>query len=125
MTCRLETGASYDEIKETIKAAANGELKGILAYTEDEVVSSDMNGDTHSSIFDAKAGISLNKNFVKLVSWVSCLFPKSPATIIANLPISTTTSGATADVSSTSLSTLPRSTATTKLLLQNSNEIKS
>jgi glyceraldehyde 3-phosphate dehydrogenase len=42
---------------------------GILAYTEDDVVSSDMNGDNHSSIFDAKAGISLNNNFVKLVSW--------------------------------------------------------
>ncbi|KAI0406960.1 glyceraldehyde 3-phosphate dehydrogenase [Xylaria palmicola] len=69
LTCRIEKGASYDEIKETIKAAANGELKGILAYTEDEVVSSDMNGNTNSSIFDAKAGISLNKNFVKLVSW--------------------------------------------------------
>ncbi|KIV98678.1 glyceraldehyde-3-phosphate dehydrogenase, variant [Verruconis gallopava] len=69
LTCRIEKGATYDEIKETIKAAADGELKGILAYTEDEVVSSDMNGDPHSSIFDAKAGISLNKNFVKLVSW--------------------------------------------------------
>merc|ERR1712157_535469 len=69
LTCRIEKGASYDEIKETIKAAAEGELKGILAYTEDEIVSSDLNGDPHSSIFDAKAGISLNKNFVKLVSW--------------------------------------------------------
>lgn len=69
LTCRLEKGASYDEIKETVKAAANGELKGILGYTEDAVVSSDMNGNTNSSIFDAKAGISLNNNFVKLVSW--------------------------------------------------------
>jgi glyceraldehyde 3-phosphate dehydrogenase len=69
LTCRIEKGASYDDIKETIKAAANGELKGILAYTEDEIVSSDLNGDPHSSIFDAKAGISLNSNFVKLVSW--------------------------------------------------------
>ncbi|TRX94599.1 hypothetical protein FHL15_004371 [Xylaria flabelliformis] len=69
LTCRIENGATYDEIKETIKAAANGELKGILAYTEDDIVSSDMNGNTASSVFDAKAGISLNKNFVKLVSW--------------------------------------------------------
>jgi glyceraldehyde 3-phosphate dehydrogenase len=69
LTVRIEKGASYDEIKATIKKAADGPLKGILAYTEDEVVSTDLNGDTHSSIFDAKAGISLNKNFVKLVSW--------------------------------------------------------
>ncbi|EON61771.1 glyceraldehyde-3-phosphate dehydrogenase [Coniosporium apollinis CBS 100218] len=69
LTCRIEKEASYDEIKQTIKAAAEGELKGILGYTEDEVVSSDLNGDPRSSIFDAKAGISLNKNFVKLVSW--------------------------------------------------------
>ncbi|KAI2625559.1 glyceraldehyde 3-phosphate dehydrogenase [Xylaria nigripes] len=69
LTCRIEKGATYDEIKQTIKAASEGELKGILAYTEDEVVSSDMRGNTNSSIFDAKAGISLNKNFIKLVSW--------------------------------------------------------
>lgn len=69
LTCRIEKGATYDEIKTAIKKAADGPLKGILAYTEDEVVSTDLNGDTHSSIFDAKAGISLNKNFVKLVSW--------------------------------------------------------
>jgi glyceraldehyde 3-phosphate dehydrogenase len=69
LTVRIEKGASYDEIKAAIKEAAEGPLKGILAYTEDEVVSSDMNGNPNSSIFDAKAGISLNKNFVKLVSW--------------------------------------------------------
>jgi len=69
LTVRLEKGATYDEIKTVIKAAADGPLKGILAYSEDELVSSDLNGNTHSSIFDAKAGISLNKNFVKLVSW--------------------------------------------------------
>ncbi|RYP50840.1 hypothetical protein DL768_003758 [Monosporascus sp. mg162] len=69
LTVRLEKGATYDEIKDAIKEAANGPLKGILSYTEDDIVSSDLNGDTHSSIFDAKAGISLNKNFVKLVSW--------------------------------------------------------
>jgi glyceraldehyde 3-phosphate dehydrogenase len=69
LTVRIEKGASYDEIKAVIKKAAEGPLKGILAYTEDELVSTDLNGDTHSSIFDAKAGISLNNNFVKLVSW--------------------------------------------------------
>ncbi|KAI1489163.1 glyceraldehyde-3-phosphate dehydrogenase [Biscogniauxia mediterranea] len=69
LTCRIEKGASYDEIKAAIKEAAEGPLKGILDYTEDDVVSSDLNGNTASSIFDAKAGISLNKNFIKLVSW--------------------------------------------------------
>jgi len=69
LTCRLKTGASYDTIKAAIKKASEGKLKGILGYTEDEVVSTDLNGDTRSSIFDAKAGISLNDNFVKLVSW--------------------------------------------------------
>jgi len=69
LTVRLEKGASYDEIKEAVKAAAEGEYKGILDYTEDDVVSTDMNGNNASSIFDAKAGISLNKNFVKLVAW--------------------------------------------------------
>ncbi|KAK3105538.1 hypothetical protein LTR53_018238 [Teratosphaeriaceae sp. CCFEE 6253] len=52
-----------------MKEAADGELKGILEYSEDDLVSSDLNGNPASSIFDAKAGISLNKNFVKLVSW--------------------------------------------------------
>lgn len=69
LTCRLEKPASYDEIKAAIREASEGKLKGILAYTEDEVVSSDFIGDNHSSIFDAKAGIALNNNFVKLISW--------------------------------------------------------
>lgn len=70
LTIRLEKGASYDEIKKVVKAAAeSGRLKGILAYTEDQVVSSDFNTSSYSSIFDAGAGISLNNNFVKLVSW--------------------------------------------------------
>ncbi len=69
LTCRLEKAASYEEIKKAMKAAADGELKGILGYTEDEVVSSDFITDPRTSIFDAKAGIALNDNFVKVVSW--------------------------------------------------------
>lgn len=69
LTCRLAKPATYDEIKAAVKKAAEGDLKGILDYTEDDVVSSDFLGDAHTSIFDAKAGIALNDNFVKLVSW--------------------------------------------------------
>jgi len=69
LTVRLAKPAKYDDIKNAVKKAAANELKGILAYTEDEVVSTDFIGDHHSSIFDANAGISLNDNFVKLVSW--------------------------------------------------------
>lgn len=69
LTCRLEKPTSYDEIKAKIKEASLNELKGILYYTEDSVVSSDFIGDPHTSIFDAKAGIMLNEHFVKLVSW--------------------------------------------------------
>jgi len=69
LTCRLEKPASYDEIKAALKNASETDLKGILGYTEDDVVSSDFIGDARTSIFDAKAGISLNNNFVKLVSW--------------------------------------------------------
>jgi glyceraldehyde 3-phosphate dehydrogenase len=69
LTCRLEKAATYDEIKAAVKKASENELKGILGYTEDDVVSSDFIHDPRTSIFDAKAGISLNDNFVKLVSW--------------------------------------------------------
>lgn len=69
LTVRLGKPATYDAIKAKVKEAANGPLKGILDYTEDEVVSSDFIGDTHSSIFDAKAGIPLSDTFVKLISW--------------------------------------------------------
>ncbi|MHA4894737.1 type I glyceraldehyde-3-phosphate dehydrogenase [Pedobacter sp. PWIIR3] len=69
LTARLEKPATYEEIKKAMKAASEGELKGVLAYTEDEVVSSDFIGDPHASIFDAKAGISLSDHFVKVVSW--------------------------------------------------------
>eukprot|EP00658_Telonema_sp_P-2_P008695 TRINITY_DN13287_c0_g1_i10.p1 TRINITY_DN13287_c0_g1~~TRINITY_DN13287_c0_g1_i10.p1 ORF type:complete len:103 (+),score=30.78 TRINITY_DN13287_c0_g1_i10:353-661(+) len=69
LTVTLDKGASYEHICDTIKAAADGEMKGVLAYTEDQVVSTDFIGDTHSSVFDKKAGIALTDNFVKLVSW--------------------------------------------------------
>jgi glyceraldehyde 3-phosphate dehydrogenase len=69
LTCRLEKATTYDEIKAAVKKASETELKGILAYTEDAVVSTDFVHDAHSSIFDANAGIMLNEHFVKLVSW--------------------------------------------------------
>nr|UPX44649.1 glyceraldehyde-3-phosphate dehydrogenase [Rhododendron delavayi] len=69
LTVRLEKGASYQQIKDVIKEESEGKLKGILGYTEDDVVSTDLIGDSRSSIFDAKAGIALNDHFVKLVSW--------------------------------------------------------
>uniref|UniRef100_A0A8C1U6M9 Glyceraldehyde-3-phosphate dehydrogenase n=1 Tax=Cyprinus carpio TaxID=7962 RepID=A0A8C1U6M9_CYPCA len=69
LTVRLEKPASYDAIKKVVKAAADGPMKGILGYTEDQVVSTDFNGDVRSSIFDAGAGIALNDHFVKLVTW--------------------------------------------------------
>ncbi len=69
LTVNLEKAASYDEICAAVKAASEGELKGILGYTEDSVVSSDFIHDSHTSIFDAAAGIALTDKFVKLVSW--------------------------------------------------------
>merc|ERR1711907_188071 len=69
LTCTLGKGASYETIKAAVKAAADGPMAGVLGYTEEDVVSSDFIGDSHSSIFDAKAGIALTENFVKLVSW--------------------------------------------------------
>jgi len=69
LTCRIEKAASYDEIKAALKKASENERKGILGYTEDAVVSTDFISDARTSIFDAGAGISLNPNFVKLVSW--------------------------------------------------------
>ena len=69
LTCRIEKAASYDDIKAAMKEASEGEMKGVLGYTEDSVVSSDFIGDSRTSIFDANAGISLSPNFVKVVSW--------------------------------------------------------
>lgn len=69
LTCRLSKPATYDQIKAAVKKASENEMKGILGYTEDDVVSSDFIHDPRTSIFDAKAGIALNDNFVKLVSW--------------------------------------------------------
>lgn len=68
LTVRLEKAASYEDIKKVIKAASEGSMKGILGYTEDDVVSTDFNGEVCTSVFDAKASIALNDNFVKLVS---------------------------------------------------------
>ncbi|MCT4534659.1 type I glyceraldehyde-3-phosphate dehydrogenase [Halodesulfovibrio sp.] len=69
LTCRLEKPATYEEIKAAVKKASENELKGILAYTEDAVVSTDFVGEPCTSVFDAEAGIALNDNFVKLIAW--------------------------------------------------------
>jgi glyceraldehyde 3-phosphate dehydrogenase len=69
LTCRLAKPAKYEEIKAAMKAAAEGPMKGIIGYTEDDVVSSDMIGEACTCVFDAKAGIALNDRFVKLIAW--------------------------------------------------------
>jgi glyceraldehyde 3-phosphate dehydrogenase len=69
LTCRLATETTYDDIKAAVKEASETSLKGILGYTEDDVVSTDFISDARTSIFDAKAGIMLNPHFVKLVAW--------------------------------------------------------
>jgi glyceraldehyde 3-phosphate dehydrogenase len=69
LTVELEKEASYDEIKAEMKAQSQGALKGVLAYTEDKVVATDFVGGTHTSVFDADAGIALDKTFVKVVAW--------------------------------------------------------
>jgi glyceraldehyde 3-phosphate dehydrogenase len=69
LTVRLKNPATYEEVKAAMKEASEGAMKGILGYTEDEVVSEDFKGDARTSIFDAKAGIALNDHFVKVVSW--------------------------------------------------------
>jgi glyceraldehyde 3-phosphate dehydrogenase len=69
LTCRLDRGASYETICAAIKEASDGHMKGIMGYSDEDIVSSDIIGDVHSSIFDKKAGIALSDDFVKLVSW--------------------------------------------------------
>lgn len=69
LTCRLDKGTTYEDVCAAMKKASEGELKGILGYTEDAVVSNDFLGDSRTSIFDAGAGIMLNSNFLKVVSW--------------------------------------------------------
>ena len=69
LTCRIEKSATYDEICNVVKKASENEMKGILGYTDEAVVSSDFYTDDRTSIFDAKAGIMLNDHFVKLVAW--------------------------------------------------------
>ncbi|WP_394772370.1 type I glyceraldehyde-3-phosphate dehydrogenase [Mucilaginibacter sp.] len=69
LTVRLKNPATYEQVKAAMKEASEGAMKGILGYTDDEVVSEDFKGDARTSIFDAKAGIALNDNFVKVVSW--------------------------------------------------------
>ena len=69
LTVRLEKPASYEDICKAMKEASEGELKGVLGYTDEDVVSSDFLGDPRTSIFDKKAGLSLTDNFVKVVSW--------------------------------------------------------
>jgi len=69
LTCKLEKATTWDEICKEVKRASEKEMKGIVAYTEDAIVSSDINGDAHTCIFDATAGIMLNPNFVKVIAW--------------------------------------------------------
>ena len=69
LTVVLKKACSYDEIKAAMKAASEGELKGVLGYTEEKVVSTDFVGETLTSVFDAEAGIQLDANFVKIVAW--------------------------------------------------------
>lgn len=89
LTCKLEKPAKYDDIKTAIKVAAAGPMKGILAYTEEQVVSTDFCSTPVSSTFDALAGIALTDTFVKLISWYDNEFGYSCRVIDLILYIST------------------------------------
>ena len=69
LTCELERGASYGDICAAVKRASEGSLKGVLSYTDEEVVSTDLRGESHPCIFDAQAGLQLDPTFVKLIAW--------------------------------------------------------
>ena len=69
MTVELEKATTYKDICAAMKAASQGEMKGVLGYTEESVVSTDFRGDSHPSIFDAKAGLALDSTFVKVIAW--------------------------------------------------------
>lgn len=69
LTCRLEKPCTYEDVKQAMKTASETNLKGVLAYTEDPIVSSDLISDTHGAVFDAQAGIQLNDHFVKVIAW--------------------------------------------------------
>ena len=69
MTARLSSGTAYEDICAELKRAASGEFEGIIRYVDEDVVSTDFLGDTHTCIFDARAGLALNERFVKLIAW--------------------------------------------------------
>ena len=90
LTVKTKKSTSYEDIKAAMKAAADGPMKGVLKYTEEAVVSQDFVGESHTSTFDAEAGIALNDNFFKLISWYDNEFGYSTklidlATKIGNL----------------------------------------
>jgi glyceraldehyde 3-phosphate dehydrogenase len=69
LTCELERGTTYEDLCATVRRAADGRLKGVLAYTRDEVVSTDFRGESHTSVFDERAGMRLDDTFYKLIAW--------------------------------------------------------
>ncbi|XP_028133859.2 glyceraldehyde-3-phosphate dehydrogenase-like [Diabrotica virgifera virgifera] len=89
LTVRLGKPTTFEQIKDVMKQTSKTTMKGILGYTEEQVVSTDFNGDSHSSIFDAKAGIALSDQFVKLISWYDNEYGYSCRVIDLILNIST------------------------------------